>query len=128
MCKSEFYHLRKISLTRKYLTFDATLLLVHEFNYCNSLIYGLPMHVIKQIEHVQNAAARVVTAFPKFCHIAPDLANLFLRKYRTDLLGQYGIYERGRCPSGLKEGFVRWDDDVKPSNINGNGKGGSFPD
>ena len=113
MCKSTFYHLRKISLTRKYLIFDAALLLVHalvtsKFDYCSTLIYGLPMHVIKQIQHVQNAAARVVTAFSKFCHIAPVLANLFLRKYRTDLLGQYGIYERGRCPSGLKEGFVRW--------------------
>ena len=106
MCKSEFYHLRKISLTRKYLTFDAALLLVHalvtsKFDYYNSLIYGLPMHLIKQIQHVHNAPARVVTAFPKFCHIAPVLANLFLRKHRSDLLGQYGIYERGRCPSGL---------------------------
>ena len=57
------------------------------------------------------------------------LANLFLRKYRTDLLVQYGIYERGRCPSGLKEGFLRWDDDdVKLSHVNVNDKGGSFPD
>ena len=96
MCKSAFYHHRKISLSRKYLTFDAALLVVHvlvtsKFDYCNSLIYGLPMYVIKQIQHVQNAAARVVTAFPKFRHIAPVLANLFLLKYRTDLLGQYGI-------------------------------------
>ena len=115
-CKSAFYHLRKIILTRKYLTFDAALLLVHalvtsKFVSCNSLIYGLSMHVIKQIQHVQNAAARVATVFPKLCHIAPVLANLLLCKYRTDLVGQYGIYERGRCPSGLKEGFVRWDDD-----------------
>ena len=59
------------------------------------------MHLIKQSQHVHKAAARVVTAFPKFCNIAHVLANLVLRKYRTDLLGQYGIYERGRCPSGL---------------------------
>ena len=92
-------------------------------------MYGLSMRVIKQIQYVQHAAARVATVFPKFCHIAPVLANLLLRKYRTDLLGQYGIYERGQCPSGLKEGFVRWDDDdVKPSRINDNEKGGSFPD
>ena len=32
------------------------------------------MHVIKQIQHVQNAAARVATVFRKFCHIAPVLA------------------------------------------------------
>ena len=85
------------------------------------------MHMIKEIQHVQNAAARVVTGFPKFCHIAPVLVNLFLRKYGTDLVGQYRIYERGRCPSDLKEGLVRWDDDdVKPSNINDNDKGASL--
>ena len=81
ICKSAFYHLRKISLIRKYLTFDAAQLLVHAFvtsklDYCNSLLYGLPKHVIKQLQHVQNAAARVVTVSPKFCHITPVLANL----------------------------------------------------
>ena len=63
MCKSAFYHLRKISLIRKHLTFDATQLLVHalitsKLDYCNSLLYGLPKHVTKQLQRVQNAAAR----------------------------------------------------------------------
>lgn len=40
MCKSAFYHLRKISVIRKHLTFKATQLLVHalitsKFDYCN---------------------------------------------------------------------------------------------
>lgn len=51
-----FYYLSKVSLIYKYLTFDATQLLVHalrlvtsKFYYCNSLLYGLPKHVIKQL-------------------------------------------------------------------------------
>ena len=53
MCISAFYHLRKISVIRKHLTFKATQLLVHalitsKFDYCNSLLYGLPKHVPKQ--------------------------------------------------------------------------------
>ena len=32
--------------------------------------------MIKQLQRVQNAAARVVTLSPKFCHITPVLANL----------------------------------------------------
>ena len=32
--------------------------------------------MIKQLRRVQNAAARVVTLSPKFCHITPVLANL----------------------------------------------------
>ena len=33
--------------------------------------------MIKQLQRVQNAAARVVTLSPKFCHITPVLANLY---------------------------------------------------
>ena len=81
MCKSAFYHLRKISLIRKHLTFDAAQLLVHalitsKLDYCNSLLYGLPKHVTKQLQRVQNAAARIVSLSPKFCHITPVLMSL----------------------------------------------------
>ena len=81
MCKSAFYRLRKIRLIRKHLTFDAAQLLVQalvtsKLDYCYSLLYGLPKNVIKQLQRVQNAAARVVTLSPKFCHITHVLANL----------------------------------------------------
>ena len=81
ICKSAFYHLRKISLIRKYLTVDAAQLLVQalvtsKLDYCNSLLYGSPKYLIKQLQRVQNAAARVVTVSPKFCHITPVLKNL----------------------------------------------------
>jgi len=81
MCKLAFYHLHKISVIRKYLTFDAAQLLVHalitsKLDYCNSLLYGLPKHVTKQLQRVQNAAARIVSLSPKFCHITPVLMSL----------------------------------------------------
>ena len=81
MCKSAFYRLRKIRLIRKHLTFDVAQLLVQalvtsKLDYCNSLLCGLPNNVIKQLQRVQNAAARVVTLSPKLCHITPVLANL----------------------------------------------------
>ena len=63
MCKTAFYHLRKIRLIRKHLTFDATQLLVQalvslKLDYCNWLLYGLPKNVIKQLQRVHNVAAR----------------------------------------------------------------------
>ena len=81
MCKSAFYHLRNISVICKYLTFDAVQLLVHALitskrDYCNSLLYGLPKHMTKQLHCVQNAAARIVSLSPKFCHITPVLMSL----------------------------------------------------
>ena len=73
---SAFYHLRKISLIRKHLTFDAAQLLVHalitsKLDYCNSLLYGLPKHVTKQLQRVQNADARIFSLSSQFCHITP---------------------------------------------------------
>jgi len=81
MCKSVFYHLRKISVICKYLTFDAAQLLVHalitsKLDYCNSLLYGLPKHITKELQRVQNTAAQIVSLSPKFCHITPVLMSL----------------------------------------------------
>ena len=83
VCKSAFYHLRKIRLIRKHLTFDAAQLLVQalvtsKLDYYNSLLYGLPKNVIKQLQRVQNAAARVLTLSPKFCHITVSYTHLTL--------------------------------------------------
>ena len=79
-CKSAFYNLRKIGLIRKHPTFAAQVLVqalvTSKLDYCYSLLYGLHEQVIKQLQRVQNAAARVVTLSPKFCHITPVLANL----------------------------------------------------
>ncbi|XP_022804788.1 uncharacterized protein LOC111342010 [Stylophora pistillata] len=81
ICKSAFYHLRKINIIHRYLTADAAQLLVHalvtsKLDYCDSLLYGLPKYLIKQLQRVHNAAARVVTVSPKFCHITPVLKKL----------------------------------------------------
>ncbi|KAJ7370800.1 hypothetical protein OS493_029790 [Desmophyllum pertusum] len=38
--------------------------------------------------------------------------------------GQYCIYKKGKYPTGLKFGYVFWDDE---NNNNKNGKGGTFP-
>ena len=56
-------------------------ILVHAFvssklDYCNSLLYGLPKHMISSLQSVQNTAARVVTVTKKFDHITPVLIQL----------------------------------------------------
>ena len=65
VCKSAFYHLRTISRIRKYLSTQTTETLIHAFvtsklDHCNSLLYNVPKHVIKKLQSVQNAAARLL--------------------------------------------------------------------
>ena len=42
----------------------------------NSLLYGLPQHLISRLQSIQNTAARVVTRTRKFDHISPVLKQL----------------------------------------------------
>ena len=80
ICKTSYYHLRNISKIRKYLTEETTEILVYAFVSskldCNSLLYGLPKHMISSLQSVQNTAARIVTLTKKFDHITPVLIQL----------------------------------------------------
>ena len=66
---------------KKYLSKDSLLNLVHAFitsrlDYCNALLYGLPKEQITKLQHVKNAAARVVMGIGKYSHITPVLYEL----------------------------------------------------
>ena len=81
VCKSAFYHLRTISRIRKYLSTQTTEILIHAFvtsklDHCNSLLYNVPKNVIKKLQSVQNAAARLITRSRKCDHITPILLDL----------------------------------------------------
>ena len=81
MCQSSFYHLRNISRIRKYLTRSATETLVHalissRLDYGNSLLYGIPKFLVKRLQAVQNAAARVIARCSRYDRVTPLLAEL----------------------------------------------------
>ena len=66
---------------RSSLTTETTETLVHAFissrlDYCNSLLYGINDGLLKKLQAVQNAAARVTTKTRKFDHITPVLREL----------------------------------------------------
>src|SRR4029434_830636 len=71
-------NIRKI---RPYLTQYATQLLVQtlvssRLDYCNALLTGLPACVVKPLQMIQNAAARLVFNQPKRAHVTPLLIEL----------------------------------------------------
>jgi hypothetical protein len=79
--KSFFYHLRNIAKIGNFLSYDTAKLLIHAFvssklDNCNSLLYGLPKHILRKLQYVQNASARVIAGLRKHDHIKPTLIEL----------------------------------------------------
>ena len=63
--KTAYLEIRRISSIRQHLTEDATKTLVNSWilsrlDYCNSLLAGYPQTVIKQLQQVQNSAAKLI--------------------------------------------------------------------
>ena len=73
-CKSALYDPRNIFRKRKFPSLKTTEILVHVFvssklDHCNSLLYNVPKYVVKKLQSVQNAAARLITCSRKHDHI-----------------------------------------------------------
>ena len=83
VCSSAFLCLHNMKRIKKYLSVETAEILVYAFitsrvDYCNILLYGLPMHQLNKLhlQRVQNAAARVMV--PRLYHITPILLDLLV--------------------------------------------------
>jgi hypothetical protein len=76
-----FYQLRRLRQIRRLVGREVTTQLVTSFilsrlDYCNSLLAGLPSSSIEPLQHVQNAAARLILDLHPRDHITPALKHL----------------------------------------------------
>jgi len=72
------YNIRQL---RKFISTEATKILVHDFvtshlDYCKSLLSGVPQYQLNHLQKILNAAGRLVCLVPKFDHITPYLIDL----------------------------------------------------
>ena len=81
VCKSAYYMIYNLRRIRKYFDQDSMKTVVHacitsKLDYCNSLLYGLPLSQIAKLQRVQNTCARLICNLPKFAHVIPLLKEL----------------------------------------------------
>ena len=79
--RSAFYELRRISSIHKYLTIDATKIIVcslvlSRLDYCNSILSGSSKCLIEKLQKIQNVAVRVTLRMPRTEHTTPLLRML----------------------------------------------------
>ena len=109
-CMASFFQLRNIRHIRPFLDASTAEKVVHAFvssriDYCNSLLYGVPVFLINKLQRVQNMAARVVTGTLKFDNISTVMKELhwlpveYRIKYKVLLL----IY---RCINNLAPAYL----------------------
>ena len=112
VCRSCYFQLRQLRHVRRSLTPDAVKTLIHAFissrlDYCNSLLTGVSDGVLRKLQSVQNAAARLITNTRKFDHITPVLRDLHWLpvRQRIEFKTAMLVYKclHGLAPSYLSE-------------------------
>ena len=78
---SGYHQLRELSRVKLFLTKEALVTAVHAFitskmDYCNAVLYGLPLNLVTRLQHLQNSAARMISGVRKYDHISPILKDL----------------------------------------------------
>ena len=105
LCQSCFFQLHQLRQVRSSLTIETTQTLVHAFissrlHYCNSLLYSINDGLLKKLQAVQNAAARVTTKTRKFDHITPVLRELHWLPVRKRIVYKLAVMVY-KCLHGL---------------------------
>ncbi|KAK7899424.1 hypothetical protein WMY93_020277 [Mugilogobius chulae] len=113
-----FYHLKNIAKIKSIVSKPDLERLIHAFvssrlDYCNGLLTGLSKRAIKQLQYIQNAAARVLTRTRKYDHISPVLRSLHWLPvaqridFKTALLVFKSLH--GLAPKYISDMLVRYE-------------------
>jgi hypothetical protein len=113
VARSCFYQLRQLRSIRRSLTFDALRTLVHAFvvsrvDYCNAVLYGVAAYVIRRLQAVLHAAARLISGVRLYDHITPTLRDTLhwlpvaeRIDYKIAMMAFNSV--RGTCPTYFRD-------------------------
>uniref|UniRef100_A0A3P9M6K8 Reverse transcriptase domain-containing protein n=1 Tax=Oryzias latipes TaxID=8090 RepID=A0A3P9M6K8_ORYLA len=116
--KTGFYHLKNLARVRPLLSLANMEMLMHAFimskvDYCNALLAGLPKTNIRNLQLLQNSAARVLTKTRRRAHITPILKSLHWLPicFRIDFKILLTAFKclNGLAPSYLSDLLVRYE-------------------
>jgi hypothetical protein len=111
ICKRAHFYIQRISRIRRYLDPESTTRLMSAFvlslfDNGNSILFGLPDKLLKRLQSIQHAAARVVSGRREFDHISDVLRSLHClpMRFRTEFKIATLVF---RCVSGDAPSYLR---------------------
>ena len=110
LCRSCFFQLRQIRSIKRSLTTDSRISLVNAFvssrlDYCNSLFYGINKGLLTKLQHIQNAAARLISGARKYDHVTPVLKQLHWLPVRQRVSFKIAVLVY-KCLHGLARSYL----------------------
>ena len=81
LSRTAWFHLHRISKIRQYLTTEQTQCIIHAYvtsrlDQNNSLLSGVPSTLLKKLQTIQNASAKVIVGRKKYDHVTEHLKEL----------------------------------------------------
>jgi hypothetical protein len=105
-----YYHLRRLRQIRRHVTRDAmkqlvSALVLSRIDYCNSTLIGLPACSIAPLQHLQNAAAKLIMGLRARDHVTSTLAELHWLPVRFRIMFKVSLImfliHSHQCPAYL---------------------------
>jgi len=114
VCRSCYYQLRQLRSVARSLSAEAVKTVVHAFissrlDYCNSLLTGVNEGLLRRLQSVQNAAARLVTGTRRCEHITLALRQLHWLPVRQRIQYKLASLAAFRALSGLALDYLAGD-------------------
>ena len=108
VCQKAHNQLRNIGKIQKYLSQDTKEIIVHAFvstrlDYLNSLLYGMPDYIIKRLQRLLNAAARIITNLGKYDHITDAMKQLHWLPIESRIQYKVLVLVQCICPHPVRK-------------------------
>ena len=76
MAASHLQNSDNVGITKRRAAVQVQSFIAHRLDWCNSLLYGVPENLLRKVQSVQNAAARLLTNTQRRDHITPVLRQI----------------------------------------------------
>lgn len=110
VCRVSYAQLKSLSKIKCFISNECLEMILHaiittRIDYCNSLYYGANECILRKLQVLQNACARLLTNTPRMDHITPILIDLHWLPVKQRVVFKISVMTF-KCVHGLSPGYL----------------------